>query len=115
MSDPDLANAFTCASIVHPSITLEERIFGSDTNELVKNIQKPLLLFPTRGDPDEYRKGGAIFEPLKYRLSSSEVVDMPHLDHGFLPRGDIRKPEVFEGVKYAMDKTLEFFHEHNKG
>jgi dienelactone hydrolase len=54
LADPDLANQFTCAVIVHPSITLEERVFGGNTAELMNCIQKPLLLVPCRVSVTEF-------------------------------------------------------------
>ncbi len=48
LADPDLADAFTCAAIAHPNITLEDRIFGGNTVDLFNRIQQPLLLIPTR-------------------------------------------------------------------
>jgi dienelactone hydrolase len=112
LSDPALANKYTCAAIAHPSITLEERIFGGNTAELMNKIQKPLLLIPCKGDPDEYRAGGALFEPLKHRLNTSEVLDLPDVEHGFLPRGKVTNQKNFDALHKTMNKVLEFFNNH---
>lgn len=109
LADPDLASKFCCASIVHPSITLEDHVFGGNTSELMNAVQKPLLLVPCQNDPDEYREGGSFSEPLKYRLNTSEVLDLSTIEHGFLPRGNIRRQEIYDAVKTTMEKTLDFF------
>jgi len=109
LADPDLANKFCCAAIAHPSITLEDRVFGGSAAELMNAVQKPLLLIPCQNDPDEYRDGGSFFEPLKYRLNTSEVMDLPAIEHGFLPRGNIRRKEIYDAVKATMEKTVDFF------
>jgi dienelactone hydrolase len=114
LGDPDLANYFTCAAIAHPNITLEERIFGGNTAELFTQIQRPLLLIPTRDDPDEYRVGGAFFEPLKHRLPNCEVLDMHEMEHGFLPRGNIRTQPIYDSVGKCMGKIMEFYQKNNQ-
>ena len=48
LSDRDLFDAFTCAAVAHPSIHLEDRVFGSNTSDLVSRIQKPMLFITTR-------------------------------------------------------------------
>lgn len=67
-----------------------------------------------KGDPDEYRRGGAFYEPLKHRLEATEVLDMPHLDHGFLPRGNIQKTEDHEGICNAVNGVMSFFEKCSK-
>ena len=56
-SDPEMAPHFACAASPHPSITLEESVYGGSTLDLVQSIRCPTLLMPASGDPDDYRAG----------------------------------------------------------
>jgi hypothetical protein len=56
-SDPEMAPCFACAASPHPSITLEEGVYGGITLDLMKTIKCPTLLMPATGDPDDYRAG----------------------------------------------------------
>lgn len=44
----DLANQFVCGALPHPSINLEERVYGGNLLELMSRINRPLLLMPAR-------------------------------------------------------------------
>jgi hypothetical protein len=56
-SDPEMAIHFACAASPHPSVTLEETVYGGITSDLMKSIKCPTLLMPASGDPDDYRAG----------------------------------------------------------
>jgi hypothetical protein len=103
------ADHFICLAIGHPSVHLEERAFQKSTQELIDRVQKPVLLLPSRGDPDEYRENGFFYVSLKRRFPSSETYDFPNNDHGFIPRSDISIPENKEAVDLALDKILCYF------
>lgn len=107
---------FSCGAIGHPSITFEEAIYGRyvcmyrctirtgsivmmtyvhqlmlyilrNTAALIEKIQKPLLLFPAKGDPQEYNPDGAFFLSLKERFPTSASYPIIEENHGFWPRG----------------------------
>ena len=56
-SDPEMASHFVCAASPHPSIHLENVVYGGETLNLMKSVKCPTLLMPAIGDPDEYRTG----------------------------------------------------------
>jgi hypothetical protein len=56
-SDPEMAHHFACAASPHPSIHLENIVYGGETLDLMKSIKCPTLLMPAIGDPDDYRTG----------------------------------------------------------
>jgi hypothetical protein len=43
----DLAEEFTCAALPHPSLTLEEKMYGGSLPDLMSRINRPILLMPT--------------------------------------------------------------------
>jgi hypothetical protein len=43
----DLAEEFTCAALPHPSLTLEEKMYGGNLPDLMSKIDRPILLMPT--------------------------------------------------------------------
>jgi len=103
---------FNSGAIGHPSITVEEGIYGRNTAALVEKIQKPLLLFPTKGDPEEYHPDGAFFSSLKDRFPTSASYPLLEENHGFWPRGDITNEATKDAINFATDKTFAFFAEH---
>lgn len=44
----DLSNAFVCAALPHPSINLEERVYGGSLLELMSRVNRPVLLMPAK-------------------------------------------------------------------
>ncbi len=44
----NLSNAFVCGALPHPSINLEERVYGGSLLELMSRVNRPLLLMPAR-------------------------------------------------------------------
>jgi hypothetical protein len=43
----DLAEEFTCAALPHPSLSLEEKMYGGNLPDLMSKINRPILLMPT--------------------------------------------------------------------
>ena len=39
----------------------------------------------------------------------SQIVEFPEMSHGWLPRGDMSKPEVSRDVKKTMENLFAFF------
>ena len=70
--------------IFHPSLSLEERIFGGNPAKVAEKIKCPILLMPAGNDPDIYRTGGDVLEALKYNNSKSNFIDFPNMQHGWV-------------------------------
>lgn len=77
---------FVCGILAHPSINLEERMYGGSLVELFSHVQRPLLILPARGDPHEY---DSFVQLLKYRCPSSDLIDYRGFEHNFLLRGTV--------------------------
>ena len=48
---------------------------------------KPLLILPCKGDSIEYRPGGAYYELIKSKYSTTETIAFEDENHGFWSRG----------------------------
>ncbi len=95
--------------IFHPSLSLEERIFGRNPAKVAEKIKCPILLMPAGNDPDIYRTGGDVLEALKSNNSKSNFIDFPSMQHGWVPRGDISDPDTKEAVQKALSESFNFF------
>jgi len=108
----DFPEKINAGVIAHPSITLEENIYGGSPVSLVSRVFCPVFLMPAGGDPDTYRPGGEILETLKRNNPASDILDFPDMAHGFVPRGDITDGAVHAAVHLAITK-IQFFLESN--
>ncbi len=102
---------FQANLIGHPSCHLEN-YFGGSAQALFDSIEVPTLLLPANGDPAEYWEEGAWFQSVKARHPSSKTITFGHVEHGFIPRGDISIPEKREAVDQAMLEFSTFLKEH---
>jgi hypothetical protein len=67
---------------------------------------------PAKGDPDEYRENGSFYQSMKKRFPTSETLDFPTQEHGFIPRSDISIPENKDAVDQSLEKILSFYSAH---
>jgi hypothetical protein len=96
--------------IAHPSVHLEDMIFGRDAGVLAGKAQRPILLLPAGNDPERYRSGGDIYESLKAVQPSSDVdLRFSEMTHGWVPRGNLSDPAVETGVDMAMKASIDYF------
>ena len=102
-------NAIACA---HPSIGLEEMIYGGDTESLCKEVSCPALMIPASNDGDEYRKEGAMIKALQEgnALSTTSFEDFSNekIKHGSTCRGDLSDPVVKEAIEKAIAQMKDF-------
>lgn len=95
-------------AIAHPSIHLEEFVFGGKTAELMARVPVPLLLLPAKGDSPNYdAPGGEWTSPI-----SCESVRFPEQDHGFVPRGDMGNEATANAVMEALALMTAFLAKH---
>lgn len=111
----DIGMEIVCAVSPHPSIQIGWGIFGDDKSFL-PHVDRPFLLMPAGGDPDDYRPGGEIFEELKKadksgktRTMATEFADM---NHGWSVRGDITDAAVKAQVDKFIEHMTAWFTEH---
>ena len=71
----------------------------------------PMALLPAGNDDDHYRDGTLkkIIEDNGYECLEA---DFPDMQHGWVPRGDISKPEVARDVQKALDTAVAFLTKH---
>lgn len=105
----DLSDAFVCGALPHPSINLEERLYGGSLPELMSRINRPILLMPARGDPEEYK---SYLKLLKYKLPTSDIIDYHNIDHGFLLRGSANDPQIQRACHRSLEQIYSFFDHH---
>lgn len=105
----DISDCFVCGVLAHPSINLEERMYGGALVELFAKIQRPLLVLPARGDPHEY---GHYVQLLKYKCVTSDVFDFRTYEHNFLLRGRFDDPDILKADKLALEKIVSFLYNH---
>eukprot|EP01039_Chlorochromonas_danica_P005195 gene5197-5720_t len=105
----DIAENFVCGALPHPSINLEERVFGGSLINLMSRIERPILLMPTKGDPEDYQH---YLKMLKHKLPTSADVDYYNMEHGFLLRGNLNDREVHQAVVQSLSQIMDFFNHH---
>ena len=114
LADAELTAALPlrCGAIAHPSLSLEQRVFGRDPAALLARVRAPLLLLPAKNDPAEYRAGGAWLEALQGAQPASRCVEFNEMTHGWVPRGDLGDAAVARDVQRAIDEIVAFFNAH---
>jgi dienelactone hydrolase len=105
----DFPDKVAIITIPHPSITLEDRVYGGSSLELCKKVTCPVLLLPAGNDPDVYRPQGELYETLKSNNAATETIDFPNMTHGWVPRGDLSQDGVSDGVQKAIDAMLAYY------
>ena len=106
----DFGDKIAAITIPHPSITLEDRVYGGSSLELCSKVKCPVLLLPAGNDPDVYRPQGELYEVLKSNNSASEVsLDFTLMTHGWVPRGDLTQDGVSDCVQKAIDLMLAYY------
>jgi len=105
----DLSDHFSGGVLAHPSINLEERIYGGNLVDLFSRVERPVLLMPARGDPDEYL---SLVRLHRYKCPTSDFIDFHGLEHGFLLRGSMSDPDIKRANCKALDSVLSFCGQH---
>jgi len=91
----------------HPSYQVEDNFGGLDN--LVSQVETPMLICPAGSDSDDFKKGGMIEKNFNARGIPIEITEFPDQRHGWVPRGDTSDPKVEEGVKEAIKTYMNFF------
>jgi dienelactone hydrolase len=96
--------------IPHPSIQIEEAVFGGDIS-FCEKVKSEVLLLPASNDSDRFREGGDILVALQKGNPKSTVdssVGSTQI-HGWVPRADISDPSKKAAVKAAIEIIVNFF------
>ena len=109
LPDSNLPEIVKSGVIWHPSVQLEEPMFGGNTEELLKRTQRPIVFMPAGNDHEGYRAEGNFLAAVKEVQPLSESIYFPDMSHGWTVRGDLEDPNVKRDVEAAINKTIEFF------
>jgi len=106
----ELSEEFVCAALPHPSLTLEESMYGGSLPELMSRVNRPFLLMPTMNDPEAYK---GYVKLLQNKLPSCQLIDTYHnMDHGFIIRGNIDHEIVTRNTQKALEDIYNYFQAH---
>jgi len=98
----------TAAVGFHPTLNY----FGPTIEELTEAVKCPQFYMPAGNDPEELKEGGSAEKILKEKFGEKgRVKTFPDVQHGWVPRGDIQKPEVAKAYKEAVTLAIEYFKE----
>lgn len=97
----------------HPSWALENMLRGDGAVEkLAERINAPQLLLAAKDDPAFVRENGSVITILQSKTGDvskhSSALDFPDVNHGWVNRGDLGKPEVKASVAKAWHTALKF-------
>jgi len=105
-----------CGVGIHPSLGIGARLFNITEAEQAEKITCPQLFMPCGNDPANLKPGGEVNQILNKKPfgNQCEYYSIEDMVHGFVPRGDVSKPEVARAVKSAMETTINFLKKHLK-
>lgn len=81
--------------LLHPSLHLEERIYGGSLIQLFNRIKRPLLLLTTRNEKQDYRN---LIDFLSYKFPSCDFLDYKNMQSDFLI-SKLEKSDVVDNEK----------------
>jgi len=95
---------------IHPSLGTGLRSFNYPEIEQAKKVTCPQLFIPAGNDPENVKPGGEVQQILDKKPfgNQCQYYVLEHVVHGFVPRGDLSKPEVAKGVKFVMETSITF-------
>lgn len=113
-SDADtFSPVIKCGVVPHPSIGLENMIFGGDVAALVQKVKVPCLWLPAGNDGAEYdAPDGAWFKVLHDNHPTSHSIRFPAMQHGWVPRGAANDAAVSAAAGEAVQHTIDFLSKH---
>jgi dienelactone hydrolase len=97
----------------HPSWVIENLVNGDGAVEkFAERLNAPQLLVAAGDDPAFVRPNGSVHKILAAKPGAvgafSNAVDFPAVNHGFVNRGDLEKPEVKAAVAEAWHTAIQF-------
>lgn len=105
-----------CGVVFHPSMQLEEKIFGGSTAELLTKVQCPFLLAPAGNDLPLWAEDGELGAALKASATGSGCVwkPFPEMSHGWSCRGDLSDEKVKRDVDLCMKEAIAYLEKYLK-
>jgi dienelactone hydrolase len=111
-------SVFAAGVGVHPAWKPETVVSGGGTEQALgeRTRNKPVFFLPAKQDAD-FKPDGVIAKQLAQRraiLPEEISIVFNHMDHGFVMRGNPKKPGVKEAQGKAVQLVSEFFKKHMK-
>jgi len=112
-ADPLLRESFCCAVDCHPSVNLEDWLFGGTSVGLAEKSAFPHLMLSAENEKDFLKEGGAVIQALEKLPCGkySKVKDFPEMKHGWVNRGDLSDPTVARDIKLALQMAQDYFNQ----
>ncbi|KAL1515353.1 hypothetical protein AB1Y20_001983 [Prymnesium parvum] len=103
-----------CGAVLHPSMQLEEKLFGGSTEALLKSVKCPFFLAPAGNDLPLWAESGPLGAALKASSRGDECVftEYPEMKHGWSVRGDLADPAVARDVAAVLGEVSAFLSKH---
>jgi len=100
-----------CGVNCHPSLMVEQYVFGRDPMDIVKRVRVPQLLLSAGNDPEMVQPGGSVEQELS-KKDFGKNCHVHHFDsqHGYVNRGDITVESVRNDVERSLQLALDYFH-----
>ncbi|XP_065190623.1 carboxymethylenebutenolidase homolog [Sycon ciliatum] len=111
--------AVSCGVSYHPSLQMEEMVYGGNMMNMLSAVTCPQLLMPTGNDPKMAQEGGEVIATLNASSVESvrdgcQIHAFPDMVHGFMCKiiEDITKEEVIRDATLAFRLSIDFFKKH---
>jgi len=99
-----------CGASMHPSIHTLTSVFNEKADELTELVKCPQLVYAAGGDPPMYKENGEVYNILQAKFPGrNDIKEFKDMNHGFVSRGDLNRPETERDVKAAMEGSIAFF------
>lgn len=102
---------FSAAAAAHPSHFNLNGFHGIDDNEVMAAISCPQMFLTASNDPADEKKGGSEEQILSRNPDwGSKCVfhEFPHVSHGWVTRGELSDPAVYEAFIQALEMMVDF-------
>jgi len=104
---------FSCLVGAHPSIDVNKlQSEGPRTEDLLRMSKCPALFLPAGNDPSSVKQNGSYFKILQEVNPGSKCVVYSNMSHGYLNRGDLRKPEIKAVYESAMNEIKDYYEQY---
>ncbi|XP_065190618.1 uncharacterized protein LOC135821549 [Sycon ciliatum] len=114
-----LVGALSCGVSYHPSLQMEETVYGGSVDKILSDVKCPQLLMPTGNDPKMAQEGGQVITKLKGSdiervRDGSHIHAFPDMVHGFMMKAtvDISDEKVIRDATLAFRLSVDHFNKY---
>eukprot|EP00117_Sycon_ciliatum_P047321 scpid83013/ scgid33804/ Carboxymethylenebutenolidase homolog; Liver regeneration-related protein LRRG072 len=109
----------SCGVSFHPSLQIEETLFGGSIDEMIGAVKSPQLLMPAGNDLNMVQAGGQVITKLKGSdiervRDGSHIHAFPDMVHGFMMKAtvDISDEKVIRDATLAFRLSVDHFNKY---